>query len=807
MDASSVYSAKEPSPTRKKEESSSSISSFRKEPSDSAPPRLQPTATPSLASKPSISLAVSAPSSPAPPPSSSPIPSQVSEPEQPPSRPSAPVTFPESTPSISQHQQTKSSFQSQLNLPLPPSQSLAPSPQPPLASSHSPSHFPSVTIPVPAAPTEPPFPAPKPMHINSSHSYSASLPSSRAPSRHSSPPPISVKPPSLANYTPPSRSGEFTPTNATETPNHSVPSTPILEFPEPKDFSSHFPSLSEFESLPELRVDSPAAGSRALPSVPSHPPGSRSNLHSTRQSISSASHTPSISPNHTAASVNSLASSSSSQHSTSSPQQQFSTSPTSLSSSFNGLSISPSHSSPHSVSPSHSLPSSSSAPAKLEYPFAIRIDPSELSRYLSDPRAKLLILDVRPREAFEAGHIGQDKQEQGRIQTINIEPSWLDDYGVTGAALHPRISSPPAQEAFSTRNAFDLVVIYQSSLAYPPTSAKGSTPAEKLATALYEREFSSRSLQRSPVVLNGGWEAWETEKDGPGLGLTSGTNGSLERGIGASPGPTNGMISPPPTSGEFQSRPLPRFVHTLPLCGGSPVTDAAILSMCRTTRLPPRQGSGLADLIELESPAKPTASSSSSSMANRSPYLPHIQVRRSCSLSSVTVFLIYQTDEWLSLVGHGRRPFLVRFPHLHNPPINTATNLLLPFPAPTSPHTPTAINPPPFPTPTLLPRPPRPPLPPHTLSHRISPPLLHPPPSPAPPSPAAVQTTPTKRPNPTPATPLITPPARRSTTRTSRRERTTVVLLGLGVVRERMSEDSHRWGTDRHQEEEGQAQV
>lgn len=288
--------------------------------------------------------------------------------------------------------------------PPPPSAQTIPPPQSPVlvehtnlpsSLSHQPSNHHSI------AHVEPPIPNPKPSRM--SHHHSTSLP----PSRHPSPPQIPAKLPSLANYTPPSRSSEFTPTTI-------FPPSPSFE--EPENFSSHFPSLSEFESLPGLQSEEPSSIVRSpkplptapssagfgLPSVSTLPPPSRKPTDpsqvagSYRPNQNVSPHSPTISPNHTSTSLNS-----------------FSSSPSQLAS--------------NTVSSASMTPSSSSS-AKIDFPFVNRISPVDLQQYLDGGIAKLLILDIRPKEAFEADHVGKGRQEVKRVETINIESPWLDEY-------------------------------------------------------------------------------------------------------------------------------------------------------------------------------------------------------------------------------------------------------------------------------------------------------------------------------------------------------------------------------------------
>lgn len=75
--------------------------------------------------------------------------------------------------------------------------------------------------------------------------------------------------------------------------------------------------------------------------------------------------------------------------------------------------------------------------------------------------------------------------------------------------------SPPEELAmFSARHKYDVIVIYDRSSSSIPTNAPPSTASDaqrvlwNLNNAIYEKEFS-KSLKRQPILLKGGWEAWE----------------------------------------------------------------------------------------------------------------------------------------------------------------------------------------------------------------------------------------------------------------------------------------------------------
>lgn len=90
------------------------------------------------------------------------------------------------------------------------------------------------------------------------------------------------------------------------------------------------------------------------------------------------------------------------------------------------------------------------------------------------------------------------------------------DRSIRSAEIEDALSLSPPREAelFNARNRYDVVVIYDRASASLPTGAPTSTSSDaqrvlwNLVNAIYEREFS-KHLARQPILLRGGWEAWE----------------------------------------------------------------------------------------------------------------------------------------------------------------------------------------------------------------------------------------------------------------------------------------------------------
>ena len=129
---------------------------------------------------------------------------------------------------------------------------------------------------------------------------------------------------------------------------------------------------------------------------------------------------------------------------------------------------------------------------------------ADLHRYmgLGTRSFQILIIDVRPREAFNEGHIMSQS-------TICVEPLTLfEDMSADMVADRMVLSSNFEVKAFERRDKFDLVVLYdEDSERFPATRAEGNQSLRYLrdALVLYDDE---RELQREPKLLAGGLNAW-----------------------------------------------------------------------------------------------------------------------------------------------------------------------------------------------------------------------------------------------------------------------------------------------------------
>ncbi|KAK4056815.1 ubiquitin-specific protease doa4 [Microbotryomycetes sp. JL221] len=159
-------------------------------------------------------------------------------------------------------------------------------------------------------------------------------------------------------------------------------------------------------------------------------------------------------------------------------------------------------------------PPASSSTSNFTIPFTSEVGPQQLYDYLTSAQAekgkgpRVLILDVRSREEFDNGRV--------LGETCCLEPIVLRR-GITSSQIESALSLSPnhEQDMFAARGNYDMVVVYdRSSMSMPGLEPSSSEPESQtvlwnLTTAIYERDFY-KHLKRQPVLLKGGWKAWET---------------------------------------------------------------------------------------------------------------------------------------------------------------------------------------------------------------------------------------------------------------------------------------------------------
>jgi ubiquitin carboxyl-terminal hydrolase 8 len=144
----------------------------------------------------------------------------------------------------------------------------------------------------------------------------------------------------------------------------------------------------------------------------------------------------------------------------------------------------------------------------VELPREAEVTAEKLYNYLNrgSDQLSVLLIDVRDREDFDKGHIFS--QSIICIEPIVLRPEMSADELEETLVLSPENE----QNLFSRREKFDLVVYYdQSSTTNRYLGGPTSRPQERtlraLTQAIYEFSYS-KPLQRPPVLLVGGLDAW-----------------------------------------------------------------------------------------------------------------------------------------------------------------------------------------------------------------------------------------------------------------------------------------------------------
>ncbi|KAI2794415.1 hypothetical protein POX_a01014 [Penicillium oxalicum] len=141
-----------------------------------------------------------------------------------------------------------------------------------------------------------------------------------------------------------------------------------------------------------------------------------------------------------------------------------------------------------------------------DLPYSTHVTAHDLMDYLR--RFNVLVIDVRPRDQFDLGHIYAKS-------IICIEPIVLKE-NVSAEELEERLIVSPEYEQtlFERRNEFDLVVYYDqqtASVSYLAGSPVGTSAPHlrALHDTLYEfNEYKPLKAGRPPALLLGGLDAW-----------------------------------------------------------------------------------------------------------------------------------------------------------------------------------------------------------------------------------------------------------------------------------------------------------
>ncbi|KAK9465423.1 hypothetical protein V1512DRAFT_265864 [Lipomyces arxii] len=142
----------------------------------------------------------------------------------------------------------------------------------------------------------------------------------------------------------------------------------------------------------------------------------------------------------------------------------------------------------------------------FHFPRVAEINPDMLATFLQEVPDQVLLLDVRPRDSFDEGHIYARN-------VVNIDPIILRP-NQTGLELEDALVLSPSKEqtAFGNRHLFEMIVYYDqdsrtSNFIDGSTSNFQQLALQDLFNIIYERE-PIKSLKRQPVLLIGGIDAW-----------------------------------------------------------------------------------------------------------------------------------------------------------------------------------------------------------------------------------------------------------------------------------------------------------
>ncbi|PSK54097.1 Ubiquitin carboxyl-terminal hydrolase 8 [Elsinoe australis] len=135
-------------------------------------------------------------------------------------------------------------------------------------------------------------------------------------------------------------------------------------------------------------------------------------------------------------------------------------------------------------------------------PKETRVGAEKLYDYLK--MHTVLLIDCRSREEFDNGHIYANT-------IICIEPTALRKDMSAEQLQDSLVLSPDhEQELFEVRDSFDLVVYYDASTSSDQYLRNPITPEDHSLRYLHEAlfEYSDKPLQRPPILLMGGIDAW-----------------------------------------------------------------------------------------------------------------------------------------------------------------------------------------------------------------------------------------------------------------------------------------------------------
>ncbi|KAK9244946.1 hypothetical protein V1506DRAFT_539778 [Lipomyces tetrasporus] len=152
-------------------------------------------------------------------------------------------------------------------------------------------------------------------------------------------------------------------------------------------------------------------------------------------------------------------------------------------------------------------PTNQSDPHKpYNFPRAVSLTAETLATYVHEVPDQILLLDIRPREQFDEGHIYTSN-------IVSIDPIVLRA-NQTSSDLEDALILSPAkeQDIFSRRHKFELVIYYDqnshtNNYLGGLVSDSRQVALHNLLDTIYEHE-TVKCLKRQPCLLVGGLDAW-----------------------------------------------------------------------------------------------------------------------------------------------------------------------------------------------------------------------------------------------------------------------------------------------------------
>ncbi|KAK9450119.1 uncharacterized protein V1518DRAFT_413038 [Limtongia smithiae] len=179
----------------------------------------------------------------------------------------------------------------------------------------------------------------------------------------------------------------------------------------------------------------------------------------------------------------------------------------------------------------------------VKFPHATTVSPRQLADYLESVPQEILLLDLRTRDEFNAGHIRAPF-------IVNVDPIVLRGGNQSGTDLEDAlVLSPRAeQDAFERRYEYELVIYYDDGgdgQVDDKVRRKRNEAIANLNYVIYEYADSDKPLKRQPCILIGGLKGWV---DYCGANSLVGSNANLHPSLALHDSRRNGMIISTPVS-------------------------------------------------------------------------------------------------------------------------------------------------------------------------------------------------------------------------------------------------------------------